>query len=108
MDTKSGSKTGSKTNLNESTLPLLEEQEGKGDVPEKIELETKNANTEDEKKDQNETKDKKEKKKKEKKEKIKKRNHQTNNRCLHSELHGWSQCIGSRREAHQRSRQYIV
>jgi len=72
MDTKSGSKTGSKTNLNESTLPLLEEQEGKGDVPEKIELETKNANTEDEKKDQNETKDKKEKKKKEKKEKIKK------------------------------------
>jgi hypothetical protein len=59
MDTKSGSKTGSKTNLNESTLPLLEEQEGKGDVPEKIELETKNDNKDDEKKDQNETKDKK-------------------------------------------------
>jgi hypothetical protein len=72
MDTKSGSKTGSKTNLNESTLPLLEEQEGKGDVPEKIELETKNDNKDDEKKDQNETKDKKEKKKKEKKEKVKK------------------------------------
>jgi len=59
MDTKSGSKTGSKTNLNESTLPLLEEQEGKGDLPEKIELETKNENKDDEKKDQNESKDKK-------------------------------------------------
>jgi len=71
MDTKSGSKTGSKTNLNESTLPLLEEQEGK-EVPEKIEMETKNDNKEDEKKDQKEAKDKKEKKKKEKKEKVKK------------------------------------
>jgi len=71
MDTKSGSKTGSKTNLNESTLPLLEEQEGK-EVPEKIEMETKNDNKDDEKKDQNEAKDKKEKKKKEKKEKVKK------------------------------------
>jgi len=68
-DTKSGSKAGSKTNLNESSVPLLEEQEGK-DVPEKIELETKNDNS-DEKKD-NDTKDKKEKKKKEKKEKVKK------------------------------------
>jgi len=47
------------------------EQEGKGDVPEKIELETKNDNN-DEKKDQNESKDKKDKKKKEKKEKVKK------------------------------------
>jgi hypothetical protein len=46
------------------------EQEGK-DVPEKIELETKNDNSE-EKKENNETKDKKEKKKKEKKEKVKK------------------------------------
>jgi hypothetical protein len=70
MGDKSGSKTGSKTNLNESSVPLLEEQEGK-DVPEKIELETKNDNSE-EKKENNETKDKKEKKKKEKKEKVKK------------------------------------
>ena len=46
------------------------ETDGKGDVPEKIELETKNDN--DDKKDQNETKEKKEKKKKEKKEKVKK------------------------------------
>ena len=56
-DNKSGSKAGSKTNLNESSVPLLEEQEGK-DVPEKIELETKN-DTSDEKKDNNESKDKK-------------------------------------------------
>ena len=42
MADKSGSKSGSKTNLNESTLPLLEE--GQGDVPEKIELETKGEN----------------------------------------------------------------
>jgi len=71
METKSGSKIGSKSNLNESSVPLLEEQEGKGDIPEKIEMETKNDNN-DEKKDQNETKDKKDKKKKEKKEKVKK------------------------------------
>ena len=57
-ETKSGSKAGSKTNLNESSVPLLEEQEGKGDVPEKIEMETKN-DTSDEKKENNETKDKK-------------------------------------------------
>lgn len=56
-ETKSGSKAGSKTNLNESSVPLLEEQEGK-DVPEKIEMETKNDSN-DEKKDQNESKDKK-------------------------------------------------
>lgn len=42
MADKSGSKSGSKSNLNESTLPLLEE--GQGDVPEKIELETKGEN----------------------------------------------------------------
>jgi len=71
METKSGSKSGSKSNLNESSVPLLEEQEGKGDIPEKIEMETKNDNN-DEKKDQNESKDKKDKKKKEKKEKVKK------------------------------------
>ena len=57
MENKSGSKAGSKTNLNESSVPLLEEQEGK-DVPEKIELETKGDNNE-EKKENNETKDKK-------------------------------------------------
>jgi len=68
MDTKSGSKTGSKGNLNESTLPLLE-GEDKGDVPEKIELETKNDNKDE---NQSDAKDKKEKKKKEKKEKVKK------------------------------------
>jgi len=77
MDTKSATKTGSKTNLNESTLPLLEEQEGKGDIrdiPEKIESETRNDKNDDkdEKKDQTDQKDKKEKKKKEKKEKVKK------------------------------------
>lgn len=44
------------------------EQEGKG--PEKIELETKNDNTDE--KNQNDSKDKKDKKKKEKKEKVKK------------------------------------
>jgi len=71
MENKSGSKAGTKTNLNESSVPLLEETEGKGDVPEKIEMETKNENN-DEKKDNNETKDKKDKKKKEKKEKVKK------------------------------------
>jgi len=71
METKSGSKSGSKTNLNESTLPLLEEHEGK-DVPEKIELETKANDKDEEKKDQSDVKDKKEKKKKEKKEKVKK------------------------------------
>jgi len=65
METKSGSKSGSKTKLNESTLPLLEEQETK-DVPEKIELTEKDK----EEKDQNESK--KDKKKKEKKEKVKK------------------------------------
>ena len=58
MENKSGSKAGSKTNLNESSVPLLEETDGKGDVPEKIEMETKNE-TNDEKKDQNESKDKK-------------------------------------------------
>jgi len=68
METKSGSKAGSKTNLNESSVPLLEEQEEKG--PEKIELETKNDNTDE--KNQNDSKDKKDKKKKEKKEKVKK------------------------------------
>jgi len=67
METKSGSKSGSKTNLNESTLPLLEEQETK-DVPEKIELTEKDKD--EDKKDQNESK--KDKKKKEKKEKVKK------------------------------------
>jgi len=73
MDTKSATKTGSKTNLNESTLPLLEEQEGKGDVPEKIELETRNDKNDekDDKKDQTDVKDKKDKKKKEKKETTK-------------------------------------
>jgi len=65
MDTKSGSKG----NLNESAVPLLEEgKEGK--TPENIELETKNDNN-DEKKDQNK-KEAKEKKKKEKKEKVNK------------------------------------
>lgn len=47
MDTKSGSKTGSKSNLNESTLPLLEEQEGKKE--EKIEMEEKDKKVEDKK-----------------------------------------------------------
>jgi len=68
MDTKSGSKT----NLNESTLPLLEEQEGKGETQEKIEMETKNEIKDEDKKDQSDAKDKKDKKKKEKKEKVKK------------------------------------
>lgn len=57
MENKSGSKAGSKSDLNESSVPLLEETE-KGDLPEKIEMETKNDNA-DEKKDLNETKDKK-------------------------------------------------
>jgi len=65
METKSGSKSGSKSNLNESTLPLLEEQETK-DVPEKIEL------TEKDKEDKDQNESKKDKKKKEKKEKVKK------------------------------------
>jgi len=62
MDTKSGSKP----NLNESAVPLLEEKGTKGgaDLPENIELETKHDNNDDKK-----TKDK---KKKEKKEKVKK------------------------------------
>jgi len=44
----------------------------KGDVPEKIEMETKSNDKDEEKKDQSDAKDKKEKKKKEKKEKVKK------------------------------------
>lgn len=73
-DTKSGSKSASKTNLNESTLPLLEEQEGKGETPEKeekIEMETKGGENKEDK-DKNDSAandDKKDKKKKEKKEK---------------------------------------
>jgi hypothetical protein len=53
METKSGSKSGSKTNLNESSVPLLEEKEGKADIPENIELEAKNENNDD----KNKTKD---------------------------------------------------
>jgi len=68
METKSGNKSGSKTNLNESSVPLLEEKEGKADIPENIELEAKNENNDD----KNKTKDSKDKKKKEKKEKVKK------------------------------------
>jgi hypothetical protein len=52
METKSGSKSGSKSNLNESSLPLLEEETK--DVPEKIELTEKDK--EEDKKDQNESK----------------------------------------------------
>ncbi|RWS11427.1 hypothetical protein B4U79_00113 [Dinothrombium tinctorium] len=81
MDSKT-QKSGSKTNLNESTLPLLEEHEGKGETPEKeekIELETKgnaekDEKTDDEKKDDSDDKkkDKKQKEKKVKKPKEKK------------------------------------
>jgi len=67
MDTKSGSKTGSKSNLNESTLPLLEEKEGKKE--EKIEMEEKDKKVEDKKQAEADKKAAKEKKKQEKKEK---------------------------------------
>jgi len=70
MENKSGSKSGSKPNLNESTLPLLEEQE-KGETPEKeekIEMEMKGNDAEkDEKNGDKDEKDSKGKKKKEKK-----------------------------------------
>jgi len=63
-DTKSGSKSGSQKNLNESTLPLLEEQ---GQKEEKIEMENKGEKNDAESGDKNDKKKKKEKKIKEKK-----------------------------------------
>jgi len=70
MDSKTGAKSNSKTNLNESTLPLLEEQEGKGETPEKeekIEMETKGNDKDTKSGDENDSKGKKKKEKKEKK-----------------------------------------
>lgn len=81
----SDSKSGSKDNLNESEMPLLnEEAEKAGDTPEKevqeMELEEKKDDSTE--KSETEDKDKKQKKKKEKKEKVKKEPKEKGPSCI--------------------------
>merc|ERR1711950_110281 len=74
----SDSKTGSKSDLNESNMPLLDDDqtEKAGETPEKeqIELTEEGAEEKDDSKETEKTKKKKEKKEKKKKEKKKKKN----------------------------------